>query len=812
MRFKQGVKTINGTFHNVSVVRLGRSDAINSNVIDVTLEELVNAKLNLASGKKTSAGEDIQKIFLEHKATSDELHAARAKLDETNSKGQGVPPELYRDIELLKRKKQQLSTKIDVARDSGNTAARDTEISRRRLQQEILDNSHVICATLSGSGHEMFQNLNIEFETVIIDEAAQSIELSALIPLKYGCAKCIMVGDPKQLPPTVLSREAARFQYEQSLFVRMQANQPNDVHLLDTQYRMHPEISAFPSQAFYDGKLLDGAGMAGLRAKPWHESKLLGPYRFFNVEGAHQTAPKGHSLINTAELEVALKLFDRLVTDCVGYDFTGKVGIITPYKSQLKELRSRFARKYGDTIFNTIEFNTTDAFQGRESEIIIFSCVRASVSRGIGFLSDIRRMNVGITRAKSSLWVLGNSQSLMQGEFWNNLIKDARGRDRYTDGNVLELLQKPLLELKLASQKGVNGVGKATAIVPTTQDVEMIDAPLPLRADSGVLPATQHPDTDHDKMNATLDQKPVRRFSNDYSPTNSGTYRPPGGNGLNAKAFCNACGSFQHSTPYCDNQEAQILARGTCHRCGGVSHLANLCTVERCFECGQVGHSTKVCTSNTPLSKREKEIIHKEELRHKATIQRLPEIMRKKQIGDHDNSVPAVKITRRTPPPAQTGRNSSNDKVVVAQKRKRENSPPCHTPKGPVAAINGNTQHGPKKVNTSTSNTTAQDSAPVDISRTNAQPVKSPVTSTSQSSHSNILQLNNGARAPQPTKIRNDTIPDDQHTTGDQKVRLERAHILFSLKLTFLEDSSYEFLFGLSCSCTATSHEKEKRC
>ena len=361
----------------------------------------MNAKLNMAS--KKHGGDDIHKFIAAHKATSEELNNLRNQVDELKASGKPVASDQDRQFEVLKRRKLQLSNQIDAARDNGDVVARDAELSRRRVQQEILDGAHVICSTLSGSGHEMFQGLSIEFETVIIDEAAQSIELSALIPLKYGCSKCILVGDPKQLPPTVLSREAARFQYEQSLFVRMQRNHSDDVHLLDTQYRMHPEISVFPSKTFYDARLLDGPGMAKLRIRPWHQSKVLGPYRFFDVQGHHQSAPRGHSLINLAEIEIALKLFHRLVTDYKGYDFRGKVGIITPYKSQLRELKTRFAQRYGDSVFATAEFNTTDAFQGRESEIIIFSCVRASLNKGIGFLSDIRRMNVGITRAKCSL-------------------------------------------------------------------------------------------------------------------------------------------------------------------------------------------------------------------------------------------------------------------------------------------------------------------------------------------------------------------------------------------------------------------------
>ncbi len=440
MRFKQGIKTINGEFRKVNIVRLGRSDAIKANVQDVTLEELVNKKLgvNPENGKDAEA---TRKLFQDHKQISDQLKQAYEQRDSDELKGEAAS-KLADDINALRRQKTLLGTKIDNVKDDEKLASRNADLNRRRAQEAVLNDAHIICATLSGSGHEMFQGISIEFETVIVDEAAQCVEMSALIPLKYGCAKCILVGDPKQLPPTVFSKEAARFQYEQSLFVRMQKNHPKDVHLLDTQYRMHPEISLFPSQTFYDGKLLDGGDMATLRKQPWHQSLLLGPYRFFDVQGQQQAAPKGHSLINMAEIDIAMQLYKRLVSDYSDYNFKGKVGIITPYKSQLRELKSRFTSMYGPSIIEDIDFNTTDAFQGRESEVIIFSCVRASPAGGIGFLQDIRRMNVGLTRAKSSLWVLGNSQSLMRGEFWKKLVVDAKDRKRYTDGNLSKMLSQ----------------------------------------------------------------------------------------------------------------------------------------------------------------------------------------------------------------------------------------------------------------------------------------------------------------------------------------------------------------------------------
>ena len=671
MRFKQGVKTLNGEFSKLSVVRLGRSDAINANVVDVTLEELVNAKLNLATGKKTPAGEDLQQIMMAHKSTCEELNELHRKVDEMKASGKPVSTEQNRDFEVLKRRKQQLSNKIDAVRDNGDTVARDAEINRRKIQQEILDNAHVICATLSGSGHEMFQNLNIEFETVIIDEAAQSIELSALIPLKYGCSKCILVGDPKQLPPTVLSREAAGFQYEQSLFVRMQANYPDDVHLLDTQYRMHPDISLFPSRAFYDSKLLNGPDMARLRTQPWHQSKILAPYRFFDVQGAHQSAPRGHSLINSAEIDVALKLFDRLITDCKGYDFTNKVGIITPYKSQLRELRSRFAIKYGDSILTSVEFNTTDAFQGREAEVIIFSCVRASTNGSIGFLSDIRRMNVGITRAKSSLWVLGNAYSLMQGEFWGQMIQDARTRNCYTSGDILDLLKDPLLD------RGSITAGKGSwkpAVV--NNDIDMWDAPvLSTFIDKK---ATRH----ETSLGSSIESPPKPDTSSGEKRDDASyVHEPSGGsNGLNPKANCHVCGSFEHRTSMCDNVDAKLISQHSCFRCGSLDHRKMSCTAERCLECGAMGHSARICTSTNYVSKRDKDKIAKTEADHKRILQRMPEIQAKKQLGDHAKSVPTIRTTRDSPPPSGDGR--IRKPQLGSEKRKRELSPPSGAPKG----------------------------------------------------------------------------------------------------------------------------------
>lgn len=211
--------------------------------------------------------------------------------------------------------------------------------------------------------------------------------------------------------------------------------------------------------------------MKELRTELWHSSELFGPYRFFHVQGRESQGGRT-SLVNMMEIEAAITLFQRLTTDFPEVDFDGKVGIITPYKQQLTEMKKRFQRAYGERIIDIIDFNTTDAFQGRERDIIIFSCVRASPEGGIGFLSDIRRMNVGLTRAKSSLYVLGNANSLIRNKLWGSLVQDAKTRGLFTEVNK-NLFSQPTRNRGAAKQLSILG-GNGSGSVPN-------QGPLPAR-------------------------------------------------------------------------------------------------------------------------------------------------------------------------------------------------------------------------------------------------------------------------------------------------------------------------------------------
>ncbi|KAI5804900.1 SEN1 N terminal-domain-containing protein [Geopyxis carbonaria] len=548
IRFKQGVRTIKGDTFTPTIVRIGRSDAINAEVKDVTLEDLIDARMGPAHNP--SNGINLEELRNQRVTLTEKRNAKQVELDDCRTKKQD-PGGLLGEVDSLNAQIRTLGRQIGAQMDQRKESSRNSDIARRHAQQEIMNEAQIICATLSGSGHEMLRNVNVDFETVIIDEAAQSVELSALIPLKFGCEKCILVGDPQQLPPTVLSRAAAKFSYEKSLFVRMQENYPQNVHLLSIQYRMHPSISSFPSKEFYNSGLLDGPDMASLRKQPWHESTVFGPYRFFNVAGREVRG--GTSLVNHEEVNVAMDLFARLTKDFHEVNFDGRVGIVTPYRQQLTLLKRQFESRYGEGILKGVEFNTVDAFQGRERDIIIFSCVRAADEGGVGFLSDIRRMNVGLTRAKASLFVLGNSQFLVRNVMWRRLIEDAKARHFFTEGNIRSIFQRS------------TRTGSRITAPP-------LPKPVPAAGKKEVDLHWDPMDIDYEESATNGAQTPAVPERPQYSgPSNTVPHiknKPPGPN----------IPPRPQAVPHPPRPNPTSNPNIKCHNCGEMGHRKNMCT------------------------------------------------------------------------------------------------------------------------------------------------------------------------------------------------------------------------------------------
>lgn len=191
---------------------------------------------------------------------------------------------------------------------------------------------------------------------------------------------------------------------------------------------MHPDISRLPSCLFYEGRIADGPDMATKTSQPWHSNPLFGTYKFLNVAGHERTTLNGHSLMNHEECDVAVALYTRLKTEYAKVDFDFRIGIISMYRAQLLELKNKFRTAFGAEILGKIDFNTVDGFQGQEKDIIIVSCVRAGPGvQSIGFLSDSRRLNVAITRARSSLFVLGHASTLARSDaLWKRIVEGAQ--------------------------------------------------------------------------------------------------------------------------------------------------------------------------------------------------------------------------------------------------------------------------------------------------------------------------------------------------------------------------------------------------
>ncbi|KAG9121572.1 DEAD-box type RNA helicase [Ceratobasidium sp. 392] len=425
-RLVDGVRDDKGQPLSLKVVRVGTESSMNVSVTANSLDSLVDEKMAGLPKNSSDPAIDINALRQQLTDIKQKIDSKRTELDQSEPGQRRIA--LENEFRALKSQRTTITGKLDTARDQQKNASRVLDAARRKFRFEVLSEADVICSTLSGAGHEVLEPF--EFETVIIDEAAQAIEIATLIPLRYGCKTCILVGDPQQLPPTVISQLASGLDYNQSLFVRLQRQNPNSVHLLSIQYRMHPTISAVPSRLFYQGRLQDGPDMAQRTQQAWHSSSIFGPYKFFDIAHGQEEAQSNHSQINREEANAALALYERLQRDFRNTKFDYRIGVVSMYRGQVMHIKSRFQAVFGPAILKLIDFNTVDGFQGQEKDIIILSCVRAGMNvQTVGFLADERRMNVAITRSRSSLFVLGHAATLERcNATWKTIVEDARGR------------------------------------------------------------------------------------------------------------------------------------------------------------------------------------------------------------------------------------------------------------------------------------------------------------------------------------------------------------------------------------------------
>ena len=290
----------------------------------------------------------------------------------------------------------------------------------RQMRDDILAQAQVLCCTCIGVGHQLLDGR--KFTRVLLDEATQATEPASLVPLVRGARQIVLVGDHRQLPPTVISRRAENGGLRRSLFERLVAMGIEPM-LLDTQYRMHPAISDFPNRTFYEGRLVDGITAAD-RPNPagllWNDWEV--PMAFLPVNGDELLSPDGASKENPAEAGWVAKILENLLQ--AGELGDTDIGIITPYAGQVRAIRDALPERN-----DSVEVHTVDGYQGREKEVIIFSCVRSNSDGIVGFLSAARRLNVALTRAKRGLIVIGAPDTLRNDETWASWLDYIRSRN-----------------------------------------------------------------------------------------------------------------------------------------------------------------------------------------------------------------------------------------------------------------------------------------------------------------------------------------------------------------------------------------------
>ena len=294
-----------------------------------------------------------------------------------------------------------------------------------RINESLFSEARVIACTLVGSANRLLTGQ--KFGTLFIDEAAQALEAACWIPIRKA-DRVILAGDHCQLPPTVKAPEALRAGLGHTLMQTIVKNKPDTVSLLKLQYRMNDEIMRFSSEWFYGG-MLQSAPEVKYRSILDFDT----PIEWINTEGLdcnEEFIGENYGRINKSEAELSIEQLKGYITKIGRERFLDEridVGMISPYKAQVQYLR-RLVRN--DAFFKpyrqAITINTVDGFQGQERDVIFISLVRANEEGQIGFLNDLRRMNVAITRARMKLVILGEAATLSHHAFYKKLLEYVR--------------------------------------------------------------------------------------------------------------------------------------------------------------------------------------------------------------------------------------------------------------------------------------------------------------------------------------------------------------------------------------------------
>ncbi|MCM1311404.1 MAG: AAA domain-containing protein [Bacteroides sp.] len=360
-------------------------------------------------------------------------------------------PELWnirrtiREIRSKKNSGDKSHQKISRLRDR----ASEIEI---RIKHALFDEARVVACTLVGAANKIL--VGHRFSTLFIDEAAQALEAACWVAIRRA-DRVILAGDHQQLPPTVKCYEALRHGLGKTLMERIACNQPDTVTLLKIQYRMNEAIMRFSSDWFYHGMVESSAEVKNRSILDFDTPMMWVDTSNENIQKLYEESQKttteepatgntsdlsiskedyifqeqfvgeNHGRINKQEAELTIKVLEEYIEKIGRQRFIDErldVGIISPYKIQTQYLRNLVRKNdFLKPLRENISINTVDGFQGQERDIILISLVRSNEEGQIGFLNDLRRMNVAMTRARMKLIVIGNSQTLSHHHFYKKL-------------------------------------------------------------------------------------------------------------------------------------------------------------------------------------------------------------------------------------------------------------------------------------------------------------------------------------------------------------------------------------------------------
>ncbi|XP_021826452.1 probable helicase MAGATAMA 3 isoform X2 [Prunus avium] len=323
----------------------------------------------------------------------------------------------------------------------------------KTIRTWCLANACLIFCTASGSA-KLYTEGMTPLDLLVIDEAAQLKECESAIPLQLpGLRHAILIGDEKQLPAMVKSKISKQAGFGRSLFGRL-VLLGHERHLLNIQYRMHPSISLFPKREFYNNQILDGPNIKqGSHEKCFLSGKMYGPYSFIDIANGKEDYDRGHSLKNMVEVAVVCEIVASLYREFTQTKKRVSIGVISPYKAQVNAIQER-VREHSEasgTDFS-VRVRSVDGFQGGEDDVIIISTVRCNEKGSVGFLSNLERANVMLTRARYCLWILGNEATLISSNsIWKKLILDAKKRkcfyNAHDDKDLAQAIATALMDL-----------------------------------------------------------------------------------------------------------------------------------------------------------------------------------------------------------------------------------------------------------------------------------------------------------------------------------------------------------------------------